>query len=1263
MTTIEESTLVRRAQQGDHDAYGRLANQYSGSLLGIAYSGVKNFTAAEDIAQDALLLAFENLAALKRPAKFGGWIRTIARNLCFQWRKNAAYRRDLEHENGALRARMGYGSAPTPFAVLEAEERHGQLRRALEALPDLEREALLAFYFQGKRMEAAATGAGISTAAMRKRVQRGRDRLREALNVELDAALSDAGRRERRSALLLAALASGAVYSRAGAEAVVPSGGFVTSAAGLASIAVVIVLAMVAGILASGRKAQTTYTYPDTATQAADYASDSEGATRGQQIDGTEASSAKAGSSVTELSTIPRQFGGQTASLGGTIIDASGNPVQGAEVEAIASDEHYQPRRRERNVVASAVSGVDGTYRLEGLPANVALRVRVFHPGWAVHASSIRIYDAAPPNILDAQLLEPDVLQGSVTDSVGGVLAGASVSLLAVRSTAEMAEVSADDSGSDGVYGPLLETVSDETGRFQLTNLPKGWVLAGIVAKMPGYGMGLAKSDIGERTAMQERARSYFTAWSEHHFPAPWESANITLNRGGTLSGIVFDGAGETPVPEATVRVCGYGRDTSLRYSEEVLADSSGRYEFRDLPWGGVEPIVATKGTRTSTLASQFITRGGKAVENLRLAPGGSVAGSVIDTNSARPLSNVQIRFSQDGGSGNRLVMTDNAGHFAIQNVPPGSWFVGLADNRFEDPNAYAKIDLKLPGTRANTTIYADTLLPAISLKERFEKLGGINGIVTDSNGGPVGKVHVWIQSRGTTPIDTDARGGFAFENAMPGQDVIHAVDPANYRYGHANVNVRDGKTTTVSVELDQDAGRATGTVLDSAGNALGILVPIELALGNVSRVVDADTSGRFDTGAIPPGSYTTRVNVDDLEGFRAEEPIALELEPGAFADNLQLIVNRMAGTVRGRVTDATGSPIAEIPVRIHGVSVNNIQTITDADGQYSIEPLDVDEAIITAGSPPQHGIGGEEPWAVVRRTNPNDSPQDLTVFEPGRLKMSFDFPEELGEQPGMNIIGELGYLGGLKPQTGEYELYLQPDLYHITMFDESGKILDERIQVRSGEATDLGRIAPYGDAGSVLIEITHNGSVLDSSLGEVTVLLDPVRKGRTKYTLDKDANGNYRATAVAPDEYRAVVLIQLGDEQQRVEQQEIVVTAERETSVMFDLGGGDTEITGTIALAEGEEAAVWLFDGEMPEPAPGTVLRSGETTRARARATVGAEGVYHLGGAAPGRYLLVLTKSGDDDNVVAASKIMDLAEGTPLVWDGAAQGTITPHD
>jgi hypothetical protein len=261
-----------------------------------------------------------------------------------------------------------------------------------------------------------------------------------------------------------------------------------------------------------------------------------------------------------------------------------------------------------------------------------------------------------------------------------------------------------------------------------------------------------------------------------------------------------------------------------------------------------------------------------------------------------------------------------------------------------------------------------------------------------------------------------------------------------------------------------------------------------------------------------------------------------------------------------------------------------------------------------------------------------------------------------------MNIIGELGYLGGLKAQSGEYELYLQPDRYHITMFDEFEKILDERIQVRSGEATDLGRIAPYGDAGSVLIEIAYNGSVLDSSLGEVTVMLDPVRNDQTKYTLDKDYNGNYHADTVPPDEYRAVVILQLDDGQQRVEQQEIVVTAGRETSVLFDLAGGDTEISGTISPAEGAEAAIWLFDGETKEPAPGAVFGSPETTKACARATVDANGAYRLVGAAPGRYLLVLTKSGDDENTVVTSKIVDLTEGMSLVWD-VAHGTEVPLD
>ncbi len=53
---------------------------------------------AEDILQDAFILAFRNLAQLKDPLQFGGWLKRIVVNECIRFGKKNIYWSEWEDE-------------------------------------------------------------------------------------------------------------------------------------------------------------------------------------------------------------------------------------------------------------------------------------------------------------------------------------------------------------------------------------------------------------------------------------------------------------------------------------------------------------------------------------------------------------------------------------------------------------------------------------------------------------------------------------------------------------------------------------------------------------------------------------------------------------------------------------------------------------------------------------------------------------------------------------------------------------------------------------------------------------------------------------------------------------------------------------------------------------------------------------------------------------------------------------------------------------
>ena len=101
MIQSDEAKLVEQALTGAEEAFTELVRRYQRPVYGLALSFVKDFDAAEDMAQEAFLAAYQQLGTLDEPGRFGNWLRIITANRCrtassmnrgrtpgsFRWRK------------------------------------------------------------------------------------------------------------------------------------------------------------------------------------------------------------------------------------------------------------------------------------------------------------------------------------------------------------------------------------------------------------------------------------------------------------------------------------------------------------------------------------------------------------------------------------------------------------------------------------------------------------------------------------------------------------------------------------------------------------------------------------------------------------------------------------------------------------------------------------------------------------------------------------------------------------------------------------------------------------------------------------------------------------------------------------------------------------------------------------------------------------------------------------------------------------------------
>jgi len=173
--TPHDGELVRRARRGDQHAFGLLVERYQRAAYSVAYSVTGRHEDAEDAAQESFLVALERLEECRSPERFAGWLMTIVRN-----RSRNLVRREVLRETDQVP--IGASSrTPTPDRETELSELHEVLRRALDSLPEVQREIVLLHDLEGWKHREIADRIGLPSGTVRSHLHFARKALREAL--------------------------------------------------------------------------------------------------------------------------------------------------------------------------------------------------------------------------------------------------------------------------------------------------------------------------------------------------------------------------------------------------------------------------------------------------------------------------------------------------------------------------------------------------------------------------------------------------------------------------------------------------------------------------------------------------------------------------------------------------------------------------------------------------------------------------------------------------------------------------------------------------------------------------------------------------------------------------------------------------------------------------------------------------------------------------------------------------------------------------
>jgi RNA polymerase sigma-70 factor (ECF subfamily) len=178
MTEWSDGEVVDRVLSGNRDAFAVLVDRYQDRLL--AYVRYMGFGEAEafDVVQDGFVRAFRHLRRCGDPDRFEGWIFKIVSNLCRTAGRRSA-RRAAEPLDSHRRTLVS--DEPRPDERVEALALEDRVRGALDRVPDDQREALVLMYLQDYSVREIAEMTGASQSAVKMRLKRGRDALKEEL--------------------------------------------------------------------------------------------------------------------------------------------------------------------------------------------------------------------------------------------------------------------------------------------------------------------------------------------------------------------------------------------------------------------------------------------------------------------------------------------------------------------------------------------------------------------------------------------------------------------------------------------------------------------------------------------------------------------------------------------------------------------------------------------------------------------------------------------------------------------------------------------------------------------------------------------------------------------------------------------------------------------------------------------------------------------------------------------------------------------------
>jgi RNA polymerase sigma-70 factor (ECF subfamily) len=185
---VDETALIRAAQQGDQDAFEQLVRSYDRPVLRLAMNLLRSPEDARDVYQEAFLRVYRNLGSFRLDSSFQTWLYRIVTNLCLDHLRRRKVRREepvvAQTQDGTVDYMQNVREERAdvdPQRSLLSKELGERIRQVLGDLTPRERTVFKLRHYQGLRLKDIGETLGTSEEAAKNCLFRVTQKMRVAL--------------------------------------------------------------------------------------------------------------------------------------------------------------------------------------------------------------------------------------------------------------------------------------------------------------------------------------------------------------------------------------------------------------------------------------------------------------------------------------------------------------------------------------------------------------------------------------------------------------------------------------------------------------------------------------------------------------------------------------------------------------------------------------------------------------------------------------------------------------------------------------------------------------------------------------------------------------------------------------------------------------------------------------------------------------------------------------------------------------------------